>query len=469
MKTILLQPNYQQQRKTKYWGIDPPLGLCYIATVLDNEGFDVDIIDANAENILVEDLIPKIIDCDVLGISVMTPAVMYVKKLIKALNENNFKGRIVCGGHHSSGDPKDMLDIGADVVIKGDGEYKMLKLCNKVPLVDIEGIFYYDEGKLKSNPDKPLDPNDLPIPDRSFLISNGTNFPYLSTAVVRYPWGAIFTSRGCPYHYYYCNKQVFGNAFRARTPENVLEEIDDLVKNYNIKELDIFDDSFNINMKRAKTILRMIIERKYKFYIRFPNGIRANLVDEEFMQLLKEAKCIYVAFGCESGNQDVLDKIGKSLRIDQVKKAVKLAKKYGIPTGIFFIFGLKGDTKETMEQTQELAHELNPDFAIFNLLTPYMGTQIYDYIMNTGGKLIIDKEELYKYYHTSGKQIFVHKEFPKPEDTEPIFAASYKRFYLRKEYIFQSIKTSVVQTFRMKSFAYIKMTLRGLYKLFSSY
>jgi radical SAM superfamily enzyme YgiQ (UPF0313 family) len=436
MKILLVQSNYLISRKSGAWLVNPPIGLAYIAAILEEKGFNPEILDANAKNWSPEQVAEYAKDYDIVGISVLTPAQRWASDVARLLPKKTLK---IIGGGHPTGCPEDLIKKGFDIAVIGEGEYTFLDIVEGKDLSKIEGICYKSGDKIIINPlRKPIDPNELPLPSRHLLISNGVDLPYISAGTKYRPWSPIFTSRGCPFDCNFCMKKVFGYKFRPRTPENVMEEIRFLVNELKIKELAVYDDTFNFDLGRAEKILDMIIAEGIKIHIRLTNGIRVDNVNENFIRKLKKAGCNYIAYGIESGNQEVLNKIPKNITLDQIREAVKITKKVGIPVCGFFIFGLFGDTKETMQQTIDFAKELDLDMVAWHLATPYPGTKMFEEIKKNG-KFLFDISDWHNIQHTSGKMMFTHPDVASPKEVEDAYARAYKEFYLRPTYIIKQI------------------------------
>lgn len=447
---VLVQPNYGYQRESGAWGVNPPLGLCYIAAVLEKNNISVKIVDANALNMSPQETQEEILreNPRIVGFSILTPAHSFCIETIKNLNVLK-----VAGGNQSTALPRELLEQGFDIVVRGEGEQTFLEIVQGKSLDTIKGISYKKNGVVMHNqPQNPLDPNDLPLPARHLLLNNGVDFPYKSAYTKYRPWTGILTTRGCPYNCYFCFKKTFGYKFRQRSVENVMKEVDFLVKEYKIKELDIYDDCFNFNLERAEKILDEIIKRDYKIKIRCTNGLRVDKITERFVSKLKQAGCEYIAFGVESGDQNVLNKIPKAITLDQVRNAVKITKKFGITTTGFFIFGLLGDTKETMEKTIQFAKELDLDISSFTINTPYPGTRLWDTVKREGKLFITDWDD---FHHSTGKMIFEHPDVAKPEVVEEFYRRAYKEFYFRPKYILK-------QLLSIRTFDQFKSMLHGL-------
>jgi anaerobic magnesium-protoporphyrin IX monomethyl ester cyclase len=458
MKVALVQPNYKIQRRTGAWSVNPPLGIAYIAAVLVKNNIPVEIIDANALDLTASETARKLRNFDAVGISLMTPAHKFAVSLVKnPILKNKLK---IAGGAHATGYPEELLKSGFDIVVRGEGEMSFLEILQKKKMKSIRGISYKSGKRIIHNPDRgPQDINKLPLPARDLLLGNGVDFPYISAGTKYRPWSPIFTSRGCPFNCNYCNKKIFGYAFRGRSPESVVDEIEMLVNKYGVKEIDIYDDCFNFDLKRAEKILDLIIKRKIKVKIRCSNGLRADRVNERFLRKMKRAGCIYIAYGIESGNQKVLDKIPKGETLEQIKKAVMLTHKVGIMVCGFFVFGLLGDTKETMQQTIDLAKKLPLDVVSFNIATPYPGTRLFD-IVKREGKMLLNDWDIF--HHTSGKIIFTHPDVPSPKDVEEAYKRAHREFYMRPKYVVKMI-------LKIRGLRDVKMIWRGVRGLFKVY
>jgi len=425
--------------------------LLYIAAVLEKNNYNVKIVDANALNLSPRETRCAIrsFDPDIVGFSILTPAHNFCLDVVKQIQDVT----TVAGGPHATVMADTLLLAGFDAVVHGEGEEAFLELLRK-PLKDVLGISWRSTFRRFSNPDRDSiqDLDSLPFPARHLLPNNGISEPYRAAASRYKKWATILTSRGCPYSCYFCNKNIFGYKFRVRSPKNVLEEIEFLVSEYGVKEIDIADDVFNLDLKRAEEILDMIISENLNLYIRATNGLRIDHITESFLRKFKKAGGDYIAYGIESGNQKVLDMIPKHITLDQVRKVVSLTKKVGLRVAGFFIFGLIGDTKESMEETLDFSKRLDLDIAVYNTLAPYPGTRVWDIILESGGS--IDTSDFSEFHHTSNKIMFSLPDGPKPEDILEIYKRAHREFYFRKTYVLRELS-------KVRSFAQLKELFRG--------
>ena len=207
-----------------------------------------------------------------------------------------------------------------------------------------------------------------------------------------------------------------------------------LVKKYHAKEIHIWDDNFTTNKKRVFQIRDLIRSRKLNIKIAFPNGIRADFLDEEILECLKDMGVYSVAIGVESGNQSILDRAGKGIKLEKIEEIFNLTKKLKIETWAFFIIGLPGETKETIMNTIEFAKKVDPDIAKFHILKPYPGTQVYHEIEQKGNLLSND------YCRFGIHTPPVHR-LPglAPEDMTRYQKLAYRTFYLRPSKLIQQV------------------------------
>jgi magnesium-protoporphyrin IX monomethyl ester (oxidative) cyclase len=197
------------------------------------------------------------------------------------------------------------------------------------------------------------------------------------------PWTIMTTSRGCPYRCVFCtNFIVWGRTWRGRSPKNVVDELESVVKTYGVKQIDFYDENMTFDKKRMADICDQIVERGLHIEWFTPNGIRADTLDETLLRKMKRAGCRKIRVAPESGVQRVVNEvIGKCLDLKAVENAVILCKKVGIKVGCFFVLGLIGETKADIEETIKFAYKLRrlgADSLIFSIAMPIYGTALYD-------------------------------------------------------------------------------------------
>jgi len=378
MKIALIRPNYETHI------ITPPLGLGYISSYLKKFGYEVRFIDGLNLRLKNEEIVKRVGDCEVIGIGVLTDYYLEAKDLIKKLKE---KGKIiVLGGVHPSVLPKETLEeTGADFAVIGEGELTIAELAEKLEknksVEKIKSLAFWKKGKIVVNPRRELIENldELPFPDWKSIDPRTYQKAPHGAIVKNFPVAPITTTRGCPYECEFCvSPNFWRKKIRFRSPENVIEEIKYLVKNFGVKEIHFEDDNFTLKREHAEKICNLILENKIKISWATPNGVRADKVDERLFRLMKKAGCYSIVLGIESGNQKILENIKKHEKLEDIEKAAKAAKKAGLITQGFFIFGLPGETEETIKKTISFAKKIKLDRAHFMLLDMLPGSELWE-------------------------------------------------------------------------------------------
>lgn len=375
MRVALTRPNYKTHL------ITPPLGLGYISSYLKRAGHEVIFIDGLNRGISNREIVRLARDCEIVGISVLTDYFLQVKDLVKQLK---YAGKIVVlGGVHPSVSPQKALDeTGGDFVIVGEGEESMTELVDSLEkgkdTRKIPGV-YSKSGKKFFKPRQPIRELDsLPFPDwRSMNPRLYQKAPH-GALIKNFPVAPITSSRGCPYECTFCASPMFWcKRIRYRSPENVVDEIEYLVKNFGVKEIHFEDDNLTLKREHIEQICKLILERKIRISWATPNGIRADKVDEDLLRLMKKSGCYYVVFGIESGNQEILKNIKKHETLEDIEKAVRLANKVGMLTQGFFIFGLPGESEKTIKNSINFAKKIPLDRAQFLILDLLPGSELW--------------------------------------------------------------------------------------------
>ncbi len=360
-------------------GIYFPLGLGYIASVLRDGGHDVTFVDPEAHGQTYSDLerILTEIEPGLVGIGCSTPNFAVALK-IAGIARKCTKAKICVGGVHVSALPKETLrdnDI-LDFVVMGEGEYTLLELAGGVSPSKIKGIARRVGKKVVINPPRPFieDVDSIPFPARD--LADMDKYRPAAYVGMGKKSATMITSRGCPSRCTFCASHLtLGNRFRPRSPENVVDEIEHLVNDYGIEHIIFEDDTFTVDVERAKKICNLMIERKID--INWYCFSRVNVISRDLLSVMKRSGCYSIGYGVESGNPEILKTIKKGITLNQVRKAFDLTKKFNIRVLGFFMFGLPGDTPETIRQTLDFAKEVNPHMAFFNLMVPYPGTEVF--------------------------------------------------------------------------------------------
>lgn len=363
----------------------PPLGLMYIGAVLKNAGHSVKIIDPASQDTgfikTVQDFNPQII-----GISIMTTSYPRAVNLLRKLREKIPDVVYCAGGIHVTALPiKTLEDLNLDFVVIGEGEFTMREVCERLEnggnLDGVKGIIYRDRSKDKLINNGPRDfiqnLDDLPFPNRDLLPSFEK---YLLPSGVIYGFyfqrsTTIFASRGCPFHCIYCGSHlIFGRKVRLRSVDNVIAEIEDLIKKYDIEALYFLDDTFTLNSKWVTEFCRQMREKKIQ--ISWACQARVDTVSEDLLSTMKRAGCVSVEFGVESGSDEVLKVMKKGISREKIIKAFDDIRKVGLTSSAYFMLGNPGEKHEDINQTFKVAKRIKANRTRFYFTVPFPGTEL---------------------------------------------------------------------------------------------
>lgn len=366
-------------------GIVPPLGLAYLAAVLEREGHEVQILDALAEGTgswekyghddqirhgLSDAAIMWEIeqfDPDIVGVTVPFSArewdTLNVCRIVKTVNS---KIKVIVGGAHPTCCPSRFLrDSNVDYVIDGEGEAAILEIINR----------RYDARGIGSAGDY-VDLKTLPLPARHLLsMEKYTLSDSPHSGYSRKPYTNMITSRGCPHRCRFCViRQIWGKKVRYRSPESVLAEIDHLVTTYGIREVQFEDDNFLSNRKRALEILKGCCT--FDLALASPSGLAVGTLDDEILELMHEAGYYSISLAVESGSHSTLQRMRKPVNLKMVPHVVQKIQSLGMRAKAFFILGYPGESRGDVEKTISFAGELGLDWAIFFPCTAIPGSEL---------------------------------------------------------------------------------------------
>lgn len=372
----------------KLWCPNLPIGLAYLAAVIEQNGHELKVFDSLALRLDHAGLGREfsLYQPDMVGITAVTPTAHSALFTAKIAKENVPNTTVVLGGPHATFLDKQILteEPAVDVIVRGEGELTivelLLKLSEHASLDDIEGITFRKNGEIIRTPDRPyiekLD--ELPLPAYHYLALK--NYQFFGKTII-----PILTSRGCPFQCSYCvSSRMAGKDFRARNPIKVVDELEWLKKEHNPGAFSFYDDAFTYDRERAVQICEEMIKRKIN--IPWDCQTRVDRISKEILVKMRAAGCQLVSFGAESGCQKILDSVNKKTTIELNEKAIKMAKEAGISAAMSIIIGYPGETKETLQQTYDFIRRTKPDYVYLCLATPYPGTAFSDYLEELGWK-----------------------------------------------------------------------------------
>ncbi len=410
----------------------PPLGLAYIASVLEQAGHQVKIFDISALNLTRQEFKQKISEFQpaLAGITVMTPGLFGALESARIAKEC---GAItVLGGPQLSIYPQETVSYPeVDYGIQGEGEYAILELTSALgknqPVNAIKGLIYKHNGEVLVNPPVIVDDLDsLPYPAYHLLPMEKYN-----SIIGDYPTSTIISSRGCPYRCHFCFKQPSDDKVRFRSAAKVVSEMDYLVKNFKVREIMFYDDVMTFSRQHVMGICQEILARNIK--VKWESPARVDNADKDLLDLMRRAGCVRLRYGVESGDETILKLMNKKIDLLQVRETFKLTKKTGMETFAYFMIGYAHETEATIKKTIALALDLDADWAMFTMATPYPRTPLYDLALKEG----ILKNDYWLDF-TLGKH---------PDQRIPYFMPqvvawtkkAYLRFYLRPGFIIKRL------------------------------
>lgn len=368
----------------------PPLGILYLASVLKKEECEVKIIDKDPEYFDIASEARKF-NPDMIGLSFMTPSYGKVHSLCKVLKKEFPNSMLFSGGVHTSVMPERMIkELGLDFAVVGEAETTVAEVVrsikNRKSLKGIKGVAFKEGNKVVNNGPRGLvqDLDKLPFPDRSLLNFKKEYLVY--PGVIRghaCKSTTVMSTRGCPYHCTYCgSKLLFGTRVRYRSVKNLVAELQHLIKKYDLEGIWFADDTFTVNPKRVIDFCKML--KRNKIRLVWACQARVNTVSDEVLKEMKNAGCVQMDFGVESGSEKILKILKKDTNIPMIKKAFKLAKKHKIRTLATFMVNNPFETREDIEQTFKLAKDISADFTTFFYTTPFPGTELYSLAESQG-------------------------------------------------------------------------------------
>jgi anaerobic magnesium-protoporphyrin IX monomethyl ester cyclase len=372
-----LQDDPREQKIMKPY---PPLGLLYLSAYLDQNGVNNEVFDTTFSSL------PELQDYlisnrpEVAGIYVNLMTKINVLKIISFIKNNCPQTSVVLGGPEVKYSAENFLRAGADVIIIGEGEETMLEvtrtiLNNKKITNRINGVAYLEQDNfvLTAEREKKKNLDELPVPARhkinfELYLNSWKKIHGKSTV-------SVSTMRGCPYTCKWCSRAVYGLSYRRRSPEKVVEELKEIVDQYNPDSFWFVDDVFTISHKWLNSFKDELEKAGIK--IQYECITRADRMNEQVIASLKSSGCFRVWIGAESGSQKVIDLMDRRVDVKQVREMIKLTRKHGIEAGTFIMLGYPGETEEDIEETITHLKESNPDHFTITVAYPIRGTELF--------------------------------------------------------------------------------------------
>ncbi len=439
-------------------GYYPPLGLLYLATCLQNAGYEAKIIDCVPMKIGYEQLEKEISEYKpfMVGVTTYTPMMWDVLTTVNLAKKTCPETYTILGGHHPTLYPSESIKYeNVDFIIQGEGEESLVKLVQALEtnqsneeLAKIDGIGFFRENTEYLSAIKAYVKNidELPIPDRSFLP-----FDIYKSIVGRNDMLAtVMSSRGCPFRCTFCftpNKK-----YRSRSNENILKEVNYLV-DLGFKEIFFFDDLFALKNEKVIEFSKALRQQNIKIDWSF--RARVTTITQELIEEIKKSGVHRIQFGIESGVDATLKRIKKDTNTQLIRNAIGLCKKNGIQTVGSFIIGLPQETKDDILQTIKFSRQIGLTYAQYNIFMPYPFTEAYLKGLKDG----VFNKDFWKTYADdpiNETDKFVMEYWTKEVSAEFLFEISrkaFKRFYFRPSVIWDKLLS--IQSFQEFKYAVI--------------
>ncbi|MBZ0274385.1 B12-binding domain-containing radical SAM protein [bacterium] len=382
MKILLVNPpRWDAHRMAKK--VHAPLNLLYLGTALKNEGHEVEVLDANAADMTLDQTVDAAVaaKAGLIGFPLFSDILHQTTRLIRATRKRMPATPIVLGGIHVTADPRHNAETipEADYFITGYAEQSLALLARALethaPLDTIPSLTWRAPDGLRTNPDSTtrIDINAIPIPDRSLVRAYTEKNAYYQVLNAK-PFDTIVTGRGCPFVCGFCY-----NAIRPRTmtrsPDSVMEELVYLHQR-GVRFVDVDDDHFTFDRPRAMEIFRRLTREKMDLSLFIK--ARPNNVDEELILAARGAGVSIISYGVESGSQRLLDAMHKETNVEDNARVIAMSQAAGLQVHTGYLIGYPGETPETIEETIRFARRTKPDAVSLQILKPYLGTEVYE-------------------------------------------------------------------------------------------
>jgi radical SAM superfamily enzyme YgiQ (UPF0313 family) len=420
-----------------------PISLPSIAAVLRKKGHDVKIIDCIADGLGTEDLNEALreFDPDMVILDVSTPTFEFDKKTVSTIKKIRGNCHITAIGTHVTSLPAESLSESLlDSVIRREPEVTSLALADALQdgdsLKDVEGLSFKGNGQIIHNPDRPFiaDLDGLPFPARDLIHNEKYTMP-----VSNQPYTLLISSRGCPYRCIFCTaRQYYGQKLRPRSAKNIVDEVEEIINKYGIKDITMWSDTFTVDRDFVVGVCNEIKRRELEF--NWMTNSRVDKVDLDLLKLMKSVGCSMVSYGAESAVPEILKNCRKGTTPEQIKNALKWSREAGLETICHIIFGLPGETKETINQTIKFVKKLNPDYVQFYGAIPFPGTEFYE--MAVANDWLITKD----WSKFEINQAIISTPLLSAEELDKARRQAFRTFYFRPGYVLKRL--SKLRTWR---------------------
>ncbi|MEW5734064.1 MAG: radical SAM protein [Thermodesulfobacteriota bacterium] len=439
----------------RYFGLFPPLSMSWVAAIAERAGHEAHFIDARTLGLSPDQVVKRLqkIKPDMVGFMMTTYMFRETLQWIRAVKEGLPKVKVVVGGYNLRVYPKEsVMPAEIDFGCYNSAFHTFPALCSAIEenrdLADVPGLIFKRNGQVVENDHGPEpDFNDYPNPARHLL----PNELYAEFPTERKNFTVMVTSKGCPMNCLFCEARR--TSYNPRSVATVVNEMQECHDRFGVREIDIFDYEFLVDRKRALGICEELIARKLD--ITWACRARIDSLSDELLAKMKLAGCSRIYMGLESGLQDMLDRVNKGITLDQIRHAVSMTRSHGIKTLGFFMTGLPGETRETLDRTVKFAMSLNLDYVQFSKTTAKpLSALWYDLVRETG-------YDYWKEYILGNAE---EAPLPRPwtalsnDEVDYLTKKAYTKFHSRPFFLLRhALAVRSFDEFKRKFFAWLEM------------
>lgn len=370
-----------------------PQGICHLGSISRQAGYETSILDCQGLQLSMQEAVNEVLEKrpDYLGLSTTTLSIDAASQLARAVKELLPDVTTIVGGYHVSALPVETMQQYPyfDFGVVGEGEVTFSELLNTLSgsgdPSTVEGIVYLKGDRIVQTERRKLISNldELPMPAWEMLPKISKYYGSSSQRYRVFPVASVITSRGCPHVCTFCDRSVFGNRFRGHSAEYVMEMIRRLMRDFAIKSIVFNDDLFIANKRRLTEICESIISENLN--LSWSCDGRVDRLDDEMLKLMKRAGCWQLAVGVESGEPEILKRLGKGTDLNLIRAATQKIKKFGMSIKGFFVMGTPYETPGTIDKTIKFAKSLPLDEIQITVFTPFPGTDLFEYVVQEEG------------------------------------------------------------------------------------
>ncbi len=430
-------PDFVDMETGKY----PPLGLLYVAgSILAAGRHTVEILDCHVQNLDYEKIEREIAQrrADLFGIQATSFTLIDVANIAAICKRTHPDVPVAIGGPHTFLFPEETINLPVvDFVFIGEGEQNIVPFLDcfekGTDLSTVPGLVYRKDGEIVRTPLPPLiaDLDTLPIPPRHLLPYKN----YYSLLAQHTPITTMMSSRGCPYRCLFCDRPHLGKKWRARSPQNIVNEIKECTR-MGIREIFFYDDTFNIDKNRIIALCDLIVDEKID--VTWDVRARVDVMTPEVIRKMARAGCRRIHYGVEAGTDEIVKVLRKDIDLDKAKEVFHATQRAGITALGYFMIGNPTETREHIMRTIDFALNLDADYVHFSITTPFPGTDLYRLALEQG---VID-HDCWREFAANPQKDFVppfwEENLTRDELIELLMLA-YKKFYFRWKHILRQV------------------------------